>query len=48
MKLVITIIIAVLLICVCEAVVLCREFDRANKKKRWADEHNKQERPEEL
>lgn len=42
MKLVIVIIIAVLLICVCEAVVLSREFDRANKQKHWADEHKEE------
>ena len=42
MNLVIVIIIAVLLICVCEAVVLSREFDQANKKKRWADEHTEE------
>lgn len=43
MNLVIVIIIATFLICMCEVVVLSREFDRSNKKKRWEDEHNKQE-----
>ena len=42
MKLFIVTIIAVFLICVCEAVVLSREFDRANKKKHWADEHTEE------
>lgn len=42
MNLVIVIIIAAFLICVCEAVVLSSEFDRANKKKRWEDEHTEE------
>ena len=42
MELFIFIILGILIACVCEGLTLSHEIDRANRQKRWSDEHKEE------